>query len=183
VSDRPRAIYALYPDPDSAQRAFDRLRATGLDDRQITVISSEPFEEYDFSHRDKATWMPWIAALGGLIGMSLGYWITSGTSQAWPIETGDMPIVAMWPNVIVMFECTMLGAILATVITLFLTAKLPSRGTRLYDPEVSDGLVLVGVEDPPQASVDVLEESLRASGGRVKKTADLKPPQRAKNAR
>ena len=167
----PDAIYGLYPDPDSAQRAFDKLRDAGLDDRQITVISSEPFEEYPFSHRDKATWLYWIAGLGGLIGMSVGYGISAGTSQAWPIETGGMPIVAMWPNTIIMFECTMLGAILATVITLFLTAKLPSREPRLYDSEVSDGLILVGIENPPPAFLDKIEQAFVATGGRVKKAS------------
>ena len=43
-------------------------------------------------------------------------------------QTGNMPIVAWWPNLIVMFELTMLGAILATVITLFVSARPPAPG-------------------------------------------------------
>ena len=38
------AVYALYGDPDSAQVAVDRLRAIGVPDPDIVVISSEPFE-------------------------------------------------------------------------------------------------------------------------------------------
>ena len=109
-----RALYALYSDPDTAQRAVDSLRRAGVADRQITVISSEPFEEYEFSHRDKPTWIFWIAAGGGALGLVLGYLLASGTQRAWPLSTGGMPIVAMWPNIIIMFELTMLGAILAT---------------------------------------------------------------------
>ena len=45
-----------------------------------------------------------------------------------------MPIVANCPNLIVIFEMTMLGAILATVLTLFVTAKLPRPLPVLYDP-------------------------------------------------
>jgi Protein of unknown function (DUF3341) len=168
VSQHPSVIYGLYPTPASAQRACDRLRAAGIADDLITVISSEPFEEYGFSDRHKATWLYWIAGFGGLVGLASGFGITYGTSRAWPIETGDMPIVALWPNIIVMFECTMLGAILATVITLFLTAKLPSREPRLYDPEVSYGAVLVGIEDPPHELLRTIEQTLRATGGRVK---------------
>lgn len=165
------AVYGLYPSPDAAQRAVDGLRAAGIPDRAITVISSEPFEEYEFSHRDKATWLHWIAGAGGITGTGVGYWLTSAASRAWPIETGGMPIVAMWPNLIVMFELTMLGAILATVITLFLTAKLPTREPTLYDPEVSDGFILVGVEQPSGASLETVERTLRATGrGRVKRT-------------
>ena len=161
-----KAVYGLYADPDAAQRAVNALRAAGVADREILVMSSEPFEEYEFSHRDKATWLHWIAGAGGASGGAFGYWLTSTTQQLWPIKTSGMPIVAGWPNAVVMFELTMLGAILATVTTLFITAKLPNRGPRLYDREVSDGYILVGVEtpsDPPQ-----VEAALAIEGGRVK---------------
>ena len=46
------AIYGLYSDPGVAQRAVDNLRAAGVLDADITVISSEPFEHYEFGHRD-----------------------------------------------------------------------------------------------------------------------------------
>jgi hypothetical protein len=61
----------------------------------------------------------------------------------------------------------MLSAILATVVTLMFTAGLPSRGGKLYDPEVSDGYILVGVENPSDAAR--LESALSLDGGRVKK--------------
>ncbi len=161
-----KAVYGLYSDPDSAQQAVDALRAAGVADRDILVMSSEPFEEYEFSHRDKATWLHWIAGVGGAAGCAFGYWLTSTTQQLWPIKTSGMPIVAGWPNAVVIFELTMLGAILATVTTLFITAKLPNRGPRLYDPEVSDGYILVGVENPSDAPR--LELALVVGSGRVK---------------
>ncbi len=161
-----KAVYGLYSDPDAAQRAVDALRAAGVADRDILVMSSEPFEEYEFSHRDKATWLHWIAGAGGASGCAFGYWLTSTTEQLWPIKTSGMPIVAGWPNAVVIFELTMLGAILATVTTLFITAKLPNRGPRLYDPEVSDGYILVGVENPSDSAR--LESALAIDGGRVR---------------
>ena len=164
-----KAVYGLYVDPDSAQRAVDALRAAGVANRDILVMSSEPFEEYEFSHRDKATWLHWIAGAGGASGFTVGYFLTSITEQLWPIKTSGMPIVAGWPNAVVIFELTMLGAILATVITLFITAKLPNRGPRLYDPEVSDGYILVGVDNPPDAAR--LEAALAIDGARVKTTS------------
>ena len=39
------AIYGLYDGPDAAQRAVEGLRTAGLGDRDITVISAEPFED------------------------------------------------------------------------------------------------------------------------------------------
>ncbi len=163
------ALYGLYGDPDTAQRAVDGLRRAGVADADIVVMSSEPFEEYEFGHRDSATWLHWIAGLGGVIGLTTGYYLTSVTQQMWPLRTSGMPIVAPWPNLIVIFEMTMLGAILATVIALLITAKLPSRLPRLYDPEVSNGYILVGVQEPSTALADQMAAALRAAGeGRVK---------------
>ncbi|MEW6322110.1 MAG: quinol:electron acceptor oxidoreductase subunit ActD [Acidobacteriota bacterium] len=163
------AIYGLYPDPDAAQEAVDHLRRAGVNDRDIVVISSEPFEEYEFSHRDKATWLYWIAGGGGAAGFVLSYLALRYMQTAWALDTAGMPIVAAYPNAIIMFEMTMLGAILATVVTLFITAKLPNRGPRLYDPEVSDGYILVGLENPADAIVEAARGALeRPAGGRVR---------------
>lgn len=159
------AIYALYADPADVQKAVDNLRAAGVTERDIVVISSEPVEEYEFSHRHKASWLYWIASAGGMTGLALGAWLTRMTELAWPLQTGNMPIVSWWPNLIIMFELTMLGGILATVVALFVTAKIPSREPRMYDPAVTDGKILVGVEHPQEATVPALERALMAGGG------------------
>ncbi len=160
------AIYGLYDNPETAQRAVDGLRAAGVADADIQVMSSEPFEEFEFSHKDSATWIHWIAGLGGIVGLTGAYLLTTITQQSWPIKTSGMPIVAPWPNLIVMFEMTMLGAILATVLTLFVSAKLPKALPALYDPEVSNGYILVGVQQPASDLTDALTS---AGEGRVKK--------------
>ncbi len=76
------AVYALYPDPDAAQRAVNGLHAAGLSHEQITVMSGEPFEAQPFAHRDSATWLWYIAVLGGFIGLSLATWLTRMTELA-----------------------------------------------------------------------------------------------------
>ena len=83
------------------------------------------------------------------------------TETSWPIDVGGLPTFAWWPNLIIIFELTMLGAILATVATLVVTADL-GRSSTLYDPEVSDGKILVGVENPPDGAVRELETALGA---------------------
>jgi hypothetical protein len=164
------AIYGLYADGASAQQAVNRLRSEGVLDREITVITSQPMEDFEFGHMDKRNWMWWFASLGGLIGMASGYGLTWYTATSWPIDVGGMPIVAWWPNLIIIFELTMLGAILATVIALVVTALLPSRGRTLYDPEVTDGKILVGVEGPPEGSAARLKAALSAPAGAHVKT-------------
>jgi hypothetical protein len=158
------AVYALYPDGDSAQRAVNGLRAAGLAASAITVLTGEPLEDQHFFEENKTTRMWYIACAGGLFGMLGSTWLTRMTELAWPLQTGNMPIVAWWPNLIVIFEMTMLGAILATVLTLFVTAKLPGRLPALYDPEVTNGKILVGVENPSAAALPALERALMAGG-------------------
>jgi thiazole synthase ThiGH ThiG subunit len=157
------AIYGLYRTPQAAQRAFDGLRSEGVPVHEIAVMSSEPFEEWEFASRDRQTVMPWIAVIGAVLGLTTGYLLTSVTQRAWAINTGGMPIVSNWTNIIIMFELTMLGAVLATVVTLLLTARLPSRLPRLYDPAVSSGRILVGIADPRDSQLSGIESALAAA--------------------
>jgi hypothetical protein len=158
------AIYGLYADGDSAQRAVNGLRAAGLEPGAITVITGEPLEDQHFFEQDKKTWMWYIASFGGLAGMLVSTWFTRMTELAWPLPTGNMPIVAWWPNLIVIFEMTMLGAILSAVVTLIVTAGLMRKGAPLYDPAVTDGRILVGVRNPPDATLSAVERALMAGG-------------------
>ena len=68
-----KAIYGLYNTPDAAQRAFDGLRAEGLPMRGISIMSSEPLEEWEFASHDHETVMPWIAVIGGGLGLIAAY--------------------------------------------------------------------------------------------------------------
>lgn len=163
-----KAIYALYSEPDSAERAFNslRVRASGLgiETRDIAVESSEPFDEHAFGRPETGTRMPWLAALGGVIGATSGFCLASWTQKAYPIPTGGMPIVTLWTDGIITYESTMLGAILATLFTLLVSAGLPNFRSRLYDPEISNGKILVGVINPPEGSRSELEKALRDAG-------------------
>jgi Protein of unknown function (DUF3341) len=163
------AIYALYRDPHAVQRAVDSLRRIGLAEREIIVLSSEPFEEFEFSTRDKANWLPWIAGVGGVIGLVTAHLLTSLTQMSWPIKTGGMPIVTIWPNTIIVFELTMLFAVLATVMALFMTARLPGRRSAIYDPEIANGYIAVGIESAPEPLESQVVSALAAeAAGEVK---------------
>ena len=165
------AVYALYTDGSDAQRAVNGLRAAGLTQDAITVITGEPLEDEEFFEENKATWIWYIASFGGLFGMLGATWFTRMTELAWPLQTGNMPIVAWWPNLIVIFEMTMLGAILSAVATLIVTAGLMRKGPSLYDPAVTDGKILVGVQNPPAANLPALELALLAGGaGELKRS-------------
>jgi ABC-type Fe3+ transport system permease subunit len=164
-----KAVYGLYADGQAAQQAVNRLRAAGLSDREITILSSRPMEDYEFGHIDSRSWIWWIACGGALVGMVLAILYIYVSATGWEMNVGGLPVIAWWPAAIITFELTMLGAIISTVITLVITAGLGRGSGRLYDPEVSDGKILVGVENPPEATVNDLQTALGAPpGARVK---------------
>jgi hypothetical protein len=165
-----KAVYALYSTGDSAQRAVNGLRAAGYQDADITVISAAPMEEYEFSHIGRHSYQWYIACAGGLAGLLFSTWLTTFAEKDWPIKVGNMPIVAWYPNLIVMFEMTMLGAIVASVVTLIVTAGLARRMPALYDPEVTNGKILVGIATPRDGSAAEVERVLLAAPGAQLKT-------------
>jgi hypothetical protein len=164
------AIYGLYETPDQAQRAYGELKRAGVADRDITVISSEPFEDFEFSDRDKSLTLWRLAVLGGIVGCAFALLLTTGTERAWPLVTGGMPIVAWWPNLVIIFELTMLGAILTTVVSMVVSAGLPTVKAALYDPAVSDGKILVGVPADAGGRSDAIRQALDAARPIVVKT-------------
>ena len=165
-----KAIYGLYDNPQSAQRAFAGLRAAGVREQEIAVMSSKPFDDWEFGSRDKESSLTWLAGGGAAVGLVSAYLLTWVTQESWPINTGGMPIVTNWTNIIILFEMTMLGAVLVTVAGFLIMARLPGKVPEIYDPAVSGGSILVGVANPDESRVAALERALVAAGAeRVKR--------------
>jgi hypothetical protein len=160
-----QALYALYDTGDAAQRAVNRLRAAGMTNEEITVISSEPMEAFEFGHIGRPKWFWHIACAASLCGLLFITWFLRFAQQSWPVNTGNMAITAWWPNLIVGFEVTMLSSVLVTVATFLITGKLARRMPPLYDPEVTNGKILVGVENPRPEKVAELEHALLSTPG------------------
>jgi hypothetical protein len=161
-------IYGIYPDPDTAQLAVNVLTqhsaGLGIAKKQIVVVSAEPFDGYDFFDEHAHTYLFGFAAFGGLMGGLFGYWLTSLTQKAYPLGTGGMPIVPPWTNSIVIYELIMLGAIIGTIATLLVSARLPQLKVALSDPQIWTGKILVGVTDAVPSSRSSLEKHFFESG-------------------
>jgi hypothetical protein len=142
-----KSVYALYPHGDDAQRAVNSLRASGVADHDITVMSNTPMEDYEFSHIRAKNRLWYLACGGGVVAFAGITALLTYTSNDWPMNVGNMKPIAWWAFLIPMFEMTMLGAIFTTIASLIITAKLLRRRPKMYDPAVSDGQILVGVEN------------------------------------
>jgi hypothetical protein len=163
-----KAVYGLFPGPAAAQDAYDELQRSGaslgIDGTKIVVVSSEPWDGYDFSHEHAKSPMFLYATIGGITGGILGYLLAAYTQTTYPLSTGSMPMVTSWTNGIIIYEMTMLGAIVTTLITLLVMAGLPNTRKKLTDPEIWTGKVLVGVTDPPERSRTALESAFKQAG-------------------
>ena len=163
-----KLLYALYADAETAQRAVDALHAASselnFDERQIVIVSGEPHEGYEFADSHITSRPYGWAVFGGAIGALCGYLLTTLSQKSYPIVTGGMPITPPWTNGIIIYELTMLGAILTTLITLLRGAGLPNFKGVIKDPEIWLGKILVGVADPPGGAQDKLEQYLLQAG-------------------
>jgi Alternative complex III, ActD subunit len=163
-----RVLYALYADPETAQHAVDSLGAASselkFDPKQIVIVSGEPHEGYDFADSHLTTLPYRWAVLGAAIGGLSGYLLTTLTQKAYPLLTGGMPISPGWTNGIIVYEMTMLGAMLMTLIVLLRGARLPNFKGVISDPEIWTGKILVGVADPPESCQPELEWCLLQAG-------------------
>jgi hypothetical protein len=162
------ALYGLFSDPDSALQAVSALRTSSselhIKPESIRVVSAEPIEEEITASGERHSSLPWIAVAGGICGGIAGYTLAAFTQRTYPLATGGMPIVALWPTGIVIYELTMLGAILATIFTFLITARLPRYRNRIYDPEVSHGKVLVALTNTDHDLRTTLTQKLHELG-------------------
>ncbi len=163
-----KAVYALYLDAESAQRGVTTLRNAsselGFDARQIVVVCSEPLTFHHLAGEHQKTPLYGLAALGGILGGGFGYLLTSFAQRSYPLNTGGMPIVPVWTNGVIIYELMMLGAILATLLTLLAGTRLPNFQTPVSDVEIWQGKILVGVRNPPETAVIPLETRFRETG-------------------
>jgi hypothetical protein len=70
-----------------------------------------------------------------------GFALAAGTSWLYPVQTGDKPIIALYPTAIICFETAMLGAIIGAMVGMFLEMRLPPLEKRLYDPAIAEGCI------------------------------------------
>jgi hypothetical protein len=163
-----KALYALYAEPEAAQRALDALRAASselkLDPKQIVVISGEPHEGFEFTDEHHTSTPYRWAVLGAVVGGTSGLLLTTLSQKSYPIPTGGMSLTPAWTNGIIVYELIMLGAILTTLIVLLVGAGLPNFKGVITDPEVWAGKILVGVVDAPENSIPEVEKRLLQAG-------------------
>lgn len=131
----------IFRDIESAAGAVDKLVRAGFTEAQIDSLTSVPYPDGVLVRTERHSWFRWLALAGGLAGAAAGFVLAAGTAWLYPVQTGDKPIIALYPTAIICFEVTMLFAIIGTMAGMFLEMGLPSLRKRPYDPAIADGFI------------------------------------------
>lgn len=141
-------LLALFEDIDPAANGVAKLHEMGITDENINVISGVPI-----AHKMLGRPHPWTnvsrLALGGAIaGFCFGIFLNFGTPNLYFVPVGGQYITPIPPGLIITFEMTMLFALLATFLGVFLDSYFPNYRPMEYVAEVSDGKIAIFFKCP-----------------------------------
>jgi len=138
----------IFRDVETANAAVGSLIEAGFSETEITSLTSVAYPDGVLVNTDQRTWFRWFSLAGGIGGAFVGFLLAAGTAWLYPVQTGDKPIVALYPTGIITYELTMLFAILGAMVGMFMELKLPPLRARPYDPAIADGYIGISVYVP-----------------------------------
>jgi ActD protein len=143
-----RGVLGAFRELDSAVSAIEALKKDRLGD--IRVFTPTPRHELEHAIDAPASPVRRYTLIGGLAGLTFGYWIAIWASDYWPLVVGGKPVASWVPYTIFGFEVMVLVGALSTVAGLFITARVPRLTMMVgYDPRFSHGDYGIWVECPP----------------------------------
>jgi mono/diheme cytochrome c family protein len=144
-----RILLGLFHEATSTSDTIDQLHEAGIEDEKIVVMSSIPYSAEMLGRRYSYRRLGLIAFVGALSGLAAGLFLTVGTPLLYSIRVGGQPIIPIPPSIIILFEFTMLGTIVATFAGLIAETRFPEFGREIYDRRITEGHigVMVRVQD------------------------------------
>ena len=141
-------LHAVFTSPADVRHALEQLAEAGISAGDIEVRSSIPLE-HDLrpAGLELRTRVHHMAVLGGLLGGTAAFMLTSLTSRAYPLPTGGMPLVPPLTSAVITFEGVAIGALLCTVATVLYECRLLRLRERAgpLDQHLAGGSIIVVV--------------------------------------
>lgn len=166
-------LLGLFQEVDAAGDAVEALRKVGVSNRHLRVLSAFPLAPEVVGRKHPHHKLGLAAGVGALLGFMAALFFTVITPQLYPIIVGGRPLVNGPPMFILLFELTMLGALLGGFVGFFWQGGFPSTGG-LYDDRIAGGYFGVWVK----VDETLLEKAESAYQGREPvdlKKAEVKP--------
>ncbi len=158
-----RSVLGLFTDENVAADAMDSLRGDGYTSAEYEVLTGTPYPEGTFGEEEPVHKLYRWPLMGAACGFIVGLLLTTGTQLAYPLVTGGKPILGVPPMAIIIYEGTMLGSIIFTVIGVIIESRLPRLFMGAYDTRITEGYIGVAVTTD-ENRVGRAEEVLRQAG-------------------
>jgi hypothetical protein len=131
-------VLGAFSELDTTVDAIKALKKTHLGD--VTVYTPTIRHEIDHVIDAPVSVVRRFTLVGGILGVSFGYWIAIWTSDYWPLVTGGKAIASWIPYTIIGFEVMVLVGALSTVAGMFINSRIPRLTTTTgYDERFSSG--------------------------------------------
>lgn len=162
----PVRLKAVYAHLDSMLTGIDRLKKAGITGFDVAApLPRHEIEEIVYEGRPSP--VRWWTLSGAITGICSGILLASLTHLDWPmINPGGKPPVSIPPFAILMFEPTILGGALFTLIGMIVHCGLPGifLDSSLQDPRFTDDKFGIVFTRAKAADQDRILEILRGSG-------------------
>lgn len=156
-------VVGVFQELDSTVEAIASLRKEKF---AITAYTPTPRHEIEDALDRGPSVVRRFTLIGGMCGVTFGYWIAIWVSEYWPMVVGGKPIASWVPYTIIGFEVMVLVGALSTVFGMFYASRLPKLGTIVgYDGRFSAGAYGIWVECGPDKAQ--LASSLLNKAGAV----------------
>ena len=157
-----RSVIGLFTDEDTAADALDSVKSAGFEQGEYEVLTGTPYPEGTFGEEEPVHKLFRFPLIGAACGFIVGLLLTAGTQLAFPLVAGGKPLLSIPPMAIIMYEGTMLGAILFTVFGIIFESRLPRLFMGAYDTRITEGYIGVTItttEDRTDDAEDVLKKA------------------------
>lgn len=155
-------LLGLFHETTPTADAIDQLEALGIPSEEITVMSGVPYRSEILGRHPRYERLGIIALVGALSGLLIALFLTIGTQILYPIHVGGQPLFAIPPTLIIVFEFTMLGTMIATFGGLLAESRFPLFGREAYDFKITEGHIGLVVRVPSKLlkqAKKILEEN------------------------
>ena len=150
-----QGVLAAFAEIDSAVEAIQDLRKKNFSD--ITVFTPTPRHEFEEALEPPKSAVRRFTLIGGLLGVTFGYWIAIWISDYWPIVVGGKPVASWVPYTIIGFELMVLIGSLSTVFGMFAVSRIPRLTMTVgYDPRFSHGDYGIWVVASPDRAAEAV---------------------------
>ena len=141
-------LMGRFAEVDGAADALEGLRALGLPDEAVDVISGYPYSAAMLGRPHKKSIVPLgLISLGSaVVGFLVGLFFTVVSPNLYVARVGGQPVVPIPPTALLQFEFTMIFLILGTFLGFLWLNLLPSFAPTYYDAKVTDGEIALIIQ-------------------------------------